>query len=205
MVDISNTILGRADIFVPAYLTPQQEGWLRDALNQFPDSFEYYLSPQKYPNELLQGDAWANLGIINIETLERKNVRGIILSNSCDVDLANKRDWPPSLMFCPLISLDKFVSLLRGNGKGGDYIEQKLALIRRQEITSIFYLPGCPKVIEESIAFLDDIHTCNVSKLFDSANPAQKIVSLSMQGFYLFLVKLSIHFCRFNEKVTRFD
>lgn len=36
-------------------------------------------------------------------------------------------------------------------------------------------------------------------------NQSIKLVTLSQQGFYMFLLKLSIHFCRFQENIARFD
>jgi hypothetical protein len=95
---------------IPAYLTkPQKEG-LVQALNEFPRRIDYYLD--RYPNELLQGDGWTGLDVVRFETGDRKSVRGIVLSNSCDVDEGNDRAVPPRLVFAPLIPLARYVESL---------------------------------------------------------------------------------------------
>ncbi|MGZ5601252.1 MAG: hypothetical protein ACXWFX_11735, partial [Methylobacter sp.] len=54
----------------------------------------------------------------------------------------------------------------------------------------------------DHIVLLDDLHTLPV-KLFCEKNDREKQFTLSQAGFYLFLFKLSIHFCRFHENVLR--
>jgi hypothetical protein len=77
-----------------------------------------------------------------------------------------------------------------------------LAAIREQSITSIFYLPKGAALDAEHIALLDDLHTVPLG-YFSGKEERSKLFTLGMTGFYLFLFKLSVHFCRFHESVPR--
>jgi hypothetical protein len=54
---------------------------------------------------------------------------------------------------------------------------------------------------EDHIALLDDLHTLPLGMFQKADRP--KLFTLSQVGFYLFVVKLSIHFCRFSEGISR--
>jgi hypothetical protein len=185
---------------IPAYLTkPQKEG-LVQALNEFPRKIDYYLD--RYPTELLQGDGWTGLDIVRLENGDRRSVRGIVLSNSCDVDEGNDRAVPPRLVFAPLIPLGRYVAKLEASGIAKGAIDAKLQAIREQGVTSIFYLPKGATLDADHIALLDDLHTVPLD-YFTKKAERTKLFTLGMTGFYLFLFKLSVHFCRFHENVAR--
>jgi hypothetical protein len=123
---------------------------------------------------------------------------GVILSNSCDIDQNNPRALPTSVLFAPLISLDRYCKRLLAAGKTDAQVQTTLASIRAQRVTSVFFLPHAPYGPPEGIILLDDIHAhplkdflvCDRSQLF----------RLNQYGFYIFLIKLSIHFSRFQQE-----
>jgi hypothetical protein len=82
-------------------------------------------------------------------------------------------------------------------------IESHVEEIRKQEITQIFYLPKGCYLQNESIVFLDRIISCKLDKELYEAKAVRKIFTLSDYGFYMFLIKLSIHFTRLGEKIIR--
>ena len=102
---------------IPYYLTQEDKGHLVKALNSFP-RVDYYLD--RYPHELLQGDGWTSLEVIRLEDNERKLVKGILLSNSCDIDIANKRDLPAKIIFSPIIRLSRYKELLLSTIQDGN-------------------------------------------------------------------------------------
>ena len=52
---------------------------------------------------------------------------------------------------------------------------------------------------EDYVVLLDDLHSIPLA-----SHPGdQKLFTLSMAGFYLFIFKLSVHFCRLHEHVDR--
>ncbi len=185
---------------IPFYLTKERQEGLMKALEDFPRKIDYYLDD--YKDDLLQGDGWTALDVIQFETGDRKNIRGIVLSNSCDISEANERALPPRLVFAPLIRLQRFVEALKVEGLKNETIEAKLTSIRNQEVTTVFYLPQGGQLDSEYIALLDDLHTIPV-KHFAEKGDRTKLFTLGMAGFYLFLFKLSVHFCRFHENVAR--
>jgi hypothetical protein len=81
-------------------------------------------------------------------------------------------------------------------------VEDKLAAIRAQTVSSVFYLPAGGALESEHIAVLDDLHTIPLAT-FTAEASREKLFTLRQMGFYLFLMKLSIHFCRFQENIAR--
>lgn len=195
-MDLSADILQQQ---IPFYLTQPAKDNLVKALNDFP-SIDYYLHSNKA--ETLQGDGWTELGLIRFETTERKQVRGIILSNSCDISPDNKRDIPVNVVFAPIIKLKSYERLLEQAHISEERIKSKFSSIRNQMITTLFYLPKGAGLDDEYIALLDDIHTVPYKNFNDQSRRA-KLFTLSQVGFYLFILKLSVHFCRFHEGLVR--
>ncbi len=65
----------------------------------------FALSPYREPSKadiILQGDGWREFQIFKFHTGERSSVRGLVISNSCDVDPDNQRDIPARIIFAPL-------------------------------------------------------------------------------------------------------
>jgi len=193
-------ILSQVGQYLPNYLTPAEKRDLVTGLKDFPQHFQYYLSG-KYKTEALQGDVWDELTVINFESGDRKNVNGIILSNSCDIDIANPRSLPISITFAPLIRLEKLENLLLQNKPEAE-VANILENIRSQKNTSFIYLPEDTSIpITESVAYLSDLHSMPLSVFTKQAN---KVITLTQQAFYLFVIKLSMHFTRFQEGASRF-
>jgi len=185
---------------IPYYLTqPDRDGLIR-SLRDFPEKMNYYTGMHK--DEVLQGDGWSCLDILNFETAERKSVKGIILSNTCDISSENPRDLPVRIVFAPIIPLSLYEQLLIGSGVAHDRVSAKTNSVKEQKVTSLFYLPKGGNLESEHIAILDDLHTLP-AKHFYMKSERKKQFTLSQAGFYLFLLKLSIHFCRFHENVFR--
>jgi hypothetical protein len=185
---------------IPYYLTQDQKDGLTKALRDFPADTNYYL--HAYENELLQGDGWTKLQVRSFDTGEKKSILGIILSNTCDVAPENKRDFPAKIAFAPIIPLSAYVTLLYRSGINQDQVQNKVSSIREQRVTNIFFLPAGSGLQEDHIALLDDLHTMP-AKIFELETEKSKSFTLSLIGFYLFVLKLSVHFCRFHDKVPR--
>ena len=185
---------------IPYYLTQEAKENLVKALQCFPDDFTYYTS--LYPNDILQGDGWNSLGLFHYETGERKLVRGILLSNSCDLDYENKRVIPIKLVFVPIIKLKAYAEVLKKSNIDKGKIESKMLSIRRQLVNTLFYLPNGCGLHDEYVALLDDVHSIPLPTFYEQEG-RNKLFTLSQEGFYLFLLKLSVHFCRFQENIIR--
>lgn len=200
---MTDEIFEQVRVYLPKYLSPTQTRELYDALRQFPNLPTFYLPPATSDGDLLQGDGWRGFIVSEFHGNRRKIVAGIILSNSCDIDTQNTSHLPRRILFCPLISLYEYERALIHEGLGATQIANILQDIRRQRITDIFYLPGGPYGPTESMALLDDVHP---HPLADFKNKERtRMFRLHQSAFYVFVVKLSIHFCRLQEKVSRFS
>jgi len=125
---------------IPYYLTDDAKISLTAALESFPDNTDYYLNPGL--SDTLQGDGWNSLQIIEFNTMTRQNIKGIVLSNSCDIDPENKREVPTKLNFAPIIKLNAFRALLNASELNAESIEGKLKAISEQRVSSVFFLPA---------------------------------------------------------------
>lgn len=198
MTDLSDL----ARVYLPKYLTPKEARDLWVELEQYPDKIgSFYEPPDQQDARALQGDGWRGLVVVQFDTLKRRAIRGLIISNSCDFAPDNERYIPANVVFCPLLDLNRFAERLRAAGQEQRSIDQTLTAIRQQQVTSMFHLPEAAYGPEESVAFFDDIHTQPAASFFEAERT--RLFRLSMKAFYVLLLKLSIHFCRFNERVPR--
>ena len=171
---------------IPSYLSDTEKVSLIDALKDFPKNTEYYLNADLADEGMLQGDGWTSFQVVHFESLEQKSIKGIILSNSCDISPENKREFPSRLSFAPIIKLSAFVSLLKSNRISASAIDNKLESIKTQGVNSIFYLPACGELEEDYIALLDDLHSMPAETFF-KIQERKKFFTLSQVGFYIFV------------------
>ncbi|EMT0931083.1 hypothetical protein ABT260_003060 [Acinetobacter baumannii] len=130
--------------------------------------------------------------------------RCIILSNTCDIDERNSRAIPMDCLLAPIFSVEKYETLMLKNGVGEDRVQQFISNVKRYKITNLFHLP----INEEGeyephgkgyIVALDKAFSLPRNVL----NIKQHLKSLNQFFSYLFTFHLSIHLCRFHDKVDR--
>lgn len=191
-------------LYLPKYLSSESDKELFNCLKDFPCNIDKRLYSSKLFNEeiLYQGDGIKDILVINLpdNKIDMKNC--MLLSNTCDIDLINKRFFPSQIIYAPIFNLNKYNEILSKSSKTQQQINEHILAIKKQSVTQIFYLPKNGS-IDESIVFLDRINNiCNTSisrkKIIE-----QRLFTLSNYGLYLFLFKLSIHFTRIQEKIDR--
>ncbi|WP_296618865.1 hypothetical protein [Marivirga sp.] len=193
-------------LYLPKFLSAESDKELFDALKKFPNNLDKriytnYLSDTEI---IYQGDGLNELLVVNLPNPDIKPVPSMILSNTCDIDLDNKRNFPSQVVYTPIFNLNKYQeTLLNKSSKSKQQIKSHIQSVKNQEITQIFFLPKVESKIDESIIFFDRV--CNFpNKLIPRANLKEKrLFTLSDYGAYLFLLKLSIHFTRIQDKVER--
>jgi len=186
---------------IPDYLTDSKKDKLAQELLAFNSSSSPLYTTQ-FKNELLQGDVWSGLEILDFETGARRWIRGIVLSNSCDVSNENARHLPANLIIAPILKMTRLVNRLTEAGISTDRIESKVKAIKSQKITNMFYLPASSYLSEAHVALLDQTFSVPYPAFQERAEK-KKEFSLNLLGFYLFIFKLSVHFCRLQENVDR--
>ena len=190
---------------LPAYLAPGEKIKLFDEIKKFKESrsnTNFFISGNTYPDEILQGDAWGDINYIDPISGNTKTVKGLIISNSCDVSEENKRDIPLNIIFSPLLKLKNYLQLIETVHGIQRAIEVK-DKITNHRLSQIVYFPPSSKLPVETIALLDNL--VSVPNGVVKNKTSEKIHCLSQFGFYLFVIKLSIHFTRFNEGISRFE
>lgn len=185
---------------IPYYLTQESKENLVKALSNFPRHITYYINLDQ--EKILQGDGWTSLELIRFDDGERRFVKGILLSNSCDMDCENKRDFSPKITFSPIVNLARYLESLVSANIDKNKIDAKINAIKEQKVSTLFYLPKGAGLNDDYVALLDDVYTVPFPA-FTAQNNKHKLFTLSQVGFYLFLFKLSVHFCRFHEDIVR--
>jgi len=88
---------------IPYYLTAAAAEGLLQELEKYKPHTNIYASAQN--EDLLQGDAWSKLTIFDFESSTVRKIKGIVVSNSCDISKDNAREIPPRLSFAPIVKL----------------------------------------------------------------------------------------------------
>ena len=156
---------------------------------------------------LFQGDGLTSLWVADLPSQKIAQARVMVVSNSCDMAPQNKQLLGPRILYCPIISLAKYEGLIKSlrhpDVPKAFQPSVHLDTIRKQRISTMFYLPKSNRMGEEAIALLDRINNCDAQKIEMKELIDGRLFTLSDYGFYLFLFKLSIHLTRIREAVTR--
>jgi hypothetical protein len=100
------------------------------------------------------------------------------------------------------VKLSNFESVLKKQGVKQQTIEAQFSAIRAQKNTSCFYLPKNDALEAEYLVRLDDVHSIPIG-IHQKNKERKKLFTLSNTGFYMFVLKLSVHFCRLQENIQR--
>lgn len=198
--------------FLPQYLTEESTQVLLKELEAYcvdGTTNKVYSIPPHEDKTIYQGDGISNLAIVNIAissnggyVISHKEVPAIIISNTCDILLENDRKRPFYVCYAPLVKYEAFYTMI-AQQFGKQVADNQCEAIKAQKITDLLYLPQGGNLDTDYIALLGRI--CSMDNRLvsrDNLNET-RLFSLSNFGFYLFLLKLSIHLNRVQEKVDR--
>lgn len=193
-------------IYLPKFLSAESEKELFEGLKDFPSNYtdRFYSNPLNFDNRILQGDGMLDLPIIKLPEGKVQEAKCMIFSNTCDIDPENLRLYPSQIVYAPIFNLEKYRQMLfRKGNRTEQQISSHLDAIKEQKISQILYLPAIKGVINESIVFFDRVQNIPVRIIMHESLKKRKLFTLSNLGFYLFLVKLSIHFTRIRDNIDR--
>ena len=203
------------DDLLPTYLTNTTKDRLKEALGQFKTKDKGSINYDQFFKDwhkdyFLQGDLIVELRvpIWNLMKLsfDKAYINAIILSNTCDISFGNKREInSKQCLFAPLIDLDDHIEELKALGYDDKRATQFRDDVRSQMLSNIFYLPGIDGKTKEQIALFDQIFWFPISEMKSLIETIdeERITSLNYFGYYLFILKLSYHFCRLPEQCDR--
>lgn len=198
-------VVDNIKLYLPQYLSDKERSRLREELAQFPmdgTKDTVYTSALQDADYLLQGDGIGMVPYLNFPDLTIKKVPVLLMSNTCDMSTENKRMNDSRIMYSPIIRLDKYVQLLKRNFPE-ERVANHLKDIRAQYVSQILYLPKGGKLDYEGIVFFDRSISLPLDEKRVKEMCEHKLFTLSNFGFYLYLLKLSIHFTRIQEKIDR--
>jgi hypothetical protein len=208
-------ILTQIELLFPAQLSVPGKERLSKALTPFrpsppPASEDYYL--EQPPPIFLQGDIIQSLRIPiwneHTGSYDKKYATGMMLSNTCDVELEDKdRNIPKQVMFAPAINASTYFEELRNHyPAAAKSIEHS---IKSHFVTTRLYIPTPPnkgdKYPDGFVIELDKLFWFPINELAQNKDAylGVRIASLSSWAHYLLLTKLALHICRTPEAPDR--
>ena len=140
---------------------------------------------------------------LNFPNTDVHLVDAILMSNTCDMSTENKRLNKCRIMYAPIIRYDKYAAMLEKSSIPATRIVNHLEDIKAQKVSQILYLPKGGKMDYEGIVFFDRAISLPLTSEIVESKCADKLFTLSNFGLYLFLLKMSIHFTRIQERINR--
>ena len=189
--------------YLPQYLSDSDAKQLFSALKDFPNNIDerFYSNYSLDDNILYQGDCLKDIPAFNLPDTRTKLSQSMAISNTCDMDLSNKRLWNTRILLSQIILLEKLEKGLCQRFPK-DRVTNYINSLKKQQITNAFYLPKS-KNLDEAVAFFDYTNSFDINYIDRESLKERRLVSLSNYGFYILILKLSIHFTRVQEKVER--
>lgn len=200
---MSDNILDYIDEYLPKYLSEPSWDEIKEQLRKFPTDGTkdtVYTCKLSDCEQIFQGDGIAEIPYYDpiSENIMPANV--MVLSNTCDISLENKRFESLNVCVAPLFNLEKYRNRLLSSKKFTvTQIDSHIEKIRKQMVTHVVYLPKNSKMQYDAIVRLDKICSVDRRKISNK----NRLFTLSDYGLYLFLLKLSIHFTRIRERIDR--
>ena len=205
------------DELLPPYLTSPEKQRITVGLQQFLDTTSnpkvidysgFFLS--NTPQHLMQSDVLHSVKVVDWDEESFDPIVGythaIFISNTCDVNQENTRSInKKEALIAPIIDLEEYLKDLRNEGFTEAQVASFYNALKRQEFSNLFFIPKNDKNNKEFIVFFDKISWLPTKLLFEEEKIIDKVrfISFSNFGFYLFILKLSYHFCRVPEEVER--
>ncbi len=190
--------------FLPKFLSQGSETAFLDEIKQFlsAGARPFYTSALAGQPILFQGDGIEGMLVINLPDSRIAPAPAMLFSNTCDASPDNQRLYSAVLSYAPIFSLERYLTSLRGK-----YPQERIDAherdIRAQIITQIFFLPKGGNLQGDSLVFLDRTMSASIETVGRDQLLARRLYTLSDFGAWFFALKLSIHFCRFRDKVDR--
>lgn len=192
--------------YLPQYLSAAELGLLKEELAKFTEygtRDAIYTIALNGANYFLQGDGICKMPYLNFPNTDVHLVDAILMSNTCDMSTENKRLNKCRIMYAPIIRYDKYAAMLEKSSIPATRIVNHLEDIKAQKVSQILYLPKGGKMDYEGIVFFDRAISLPLTSEIVVSKCADKLFTLSNFGLYLFLLKMSIHFTRIQERINR--
>jgi hypothetical protein len=201
---------------LPPYLSQPNKTRLKEGLSQF-FSVGHRIKDKRYdhfyldnpPDFFMQGDVINSIPVYNWDAETNQYITGyspvVMISSTCDIFEDHDRLLEKEVLFATLIPLIDFCQDLEAEGFTEKNIKSIHSNLRQQLYSNLFYLPPNPIDGREFVVFFDKTFWHPSIKFLEKRERIneERFISLDHFGFYLFICKLSYHFCRVPEDCHR--
>lgn len=195
----------KISLYLPRYLSEPSRTVLIDELKRFPtdrSKASFYTCALSHADYLLQGDGISDAFYVWLPDLSKtRNIKALLLSNTCDMSMDNKRINPCRVMYVPLTNFDKYAKFVHAQNPAA--AENHLKDIKEQHVTQAMFFPKGQGLEHDAIAFFDQAISLPITPELVQQFCNNRMFTLSDFGLYLLLLKLSIHFTRIQERIDR--
>lgn len=193
--------------YLPQYLSAESKKELFQDLKDFPTNIsdrKFYTSKPLDPALVYQGDGIKDMMIINLPDQDIRPHTAMILSNTCDMDLNNQRFLENRVVYAPIVRLSNYRKMLLVHHKiDVNQINNHIDDLTKQYISHFFFLPAGLGLPYDGFVMLDRLNNCKRAHIDQEFLDKNRLFILSNYGFYILLLKISIHFTRIREKIDR--
>lgn len=175
-------------LFLPKYLSDEDQKKLFSELKSFLEKANdnFYSKFLMEQNDLFQGDGFSAIQMPDYKNKDFKEVKGFLVSNTCDANPSNTRPYPSFLMFAPIFDLKKYSELLNKTFSDKEKVSQHIEAIKNQRATSFFYLPKQPSLgecfVRMDMMFSMPASMCSIEELCK-----KRLFVLNNLGHYILL------------------
>lgn len=202
---------------IPSYLLEESKEALKQALKNFPSPTkpEKFYAESNNTSLFYQGDGIFEIPFFSLDENGNATVKyydGMVLSNTCGIDPSNVKSYETYINIAKILNLNEFTNYLVEQGVSKDKVESLKTDLKENRINNFIYIPGFIRnefEYPDSIVQIDQISSIPLKKIYEGydleyKNKGDRIFSFSNYGFYVLIVKLSVFFSRFSEKIDRF-
>lgn len=186
-----------------------------ESMKKLPD-FDYskfYAYYPDYASTIMQGDGIRYLKVISLPDEGIAISLGIVLSNTCDINLENERKFSARMVYAPVMILSAYEQLLKeAQGEDPEVNDEKkftdeqvdahIDQIRQQKISQAFYLPAGKYLPEEALIFFDNICSCSNEAVSRDDLSSDRMFSLSAYGWHIFMEKIIHFFTKLSDETV---
>lgn len=104
--------------YLPYYLTDQKKGSLLKEIREFPNNIDqrFFTIRLKDEKNIFQGDGYSDFVFVNLQNPELGRIPAMVISNTCDIDQANKRLYPKRIVYAPIFQRSICAKLIVNSG-----------------------------------------------------------------------------------------
>ena len=128
-------------VYLPKYLSSENYEQLVSELRSFPTNIDKRMFTSGLERNIIyQGDGLRDMPVVNVEDLGLgvKYRPYMVVSNTCDMDLANIRLFPTTILYTPILQLSKYIHILEKYGAAADKIKITLQILKLRKYQAFF-------------------------------------------------------------------